>query len=118
MKLVCDLLLGLLNLFYEGLYFARAFLLRSLNFALRRFDPTERNGQIYAHKEVLFVVDEGDSVGYVFLVADFVVLCVLVEIGLVFADHNLVLVFVLVDGASDEGELEIAAGRNTGEDQD
>jgi hypothetical protein len=66
---------------------------------------------------MFFIVNERDGVGYIFLVADFVVLCILVEICLVFTDYSLVLVLMVVNDTSDQRELQIAAARNTGKDQ-
>ena len=110
-QLVRYLLLGLLHLFQESLDLSAALLLCALDLALGRFDPAQRDGQVYAHENVLPFVQEGNDVCNVFLVADFMVLCVLVEGRFVLADHWLVLVLSLIHCAPDEWELEIAAGR-------
>jgi len=118
MQLVRYLLLGLFDFFYESLCFASAFLLSSFNFALGWFYPAERNGEIHTHEEMLTVVNERDCIRYIFLVTDLVVFCILVEISLIFTDHRLVLVLMVVYDTSDEGELQIAAASNTGKEQE
>lgn len=54
---------------------------------------------------MLVVIDEEDRVADVFLVADLVVLCVLIERGFVLAGDGLVGVVVAPLFAADEGEF-------------
>lgn len=111
------LLLGLLHLLDKSLHPPTASLLRPFNFALSRFDPTKRNRKVHRHKEMLSVIHERNGIGDILLVAHFVVLCILVESGFVFADDRLMLILSLVYGSPDEWELEVAAGRKADTDQ-
>jgi hypothetical protein len=62
------------------------------------------------------VVNELYGVADVFLKAYLVVLSILIEGGLVFANHRLVLIVLFVWDGAYESEFEVAAGRE-GEDQ-
>ena len=95
-KFVCYLLFGLLHFLNKSLYFSTAFLLSSFDFAFRWFYPTERNGQIYTHKDMFSIIHKRNRVGYVLLIANLMILCILVESSFVFTDHWLMLVLFLV----------------------
>jgi hypothetical protein len=96
MKFVCYLLLSLLHFLSKSLYFSTAFLLVSFNFALRRFYPTERYGQIYAHKDMFCIIYKRNSVGDILLIANLIVFCILIESSFIFADSWLMLVLLFV----------------------
>ena len=110
MQLVRNLLLSLLDLFSKGLDLPITLMPSALDLAFGSFDPTERNGEIHRHEHVLVVVDEGDGIAEIFLVADLMVFCVLVQRGFVFADYWLARIAFVVYDASLEGELQIATG--------
>jgi len=93
---VRNLLFSLLNPFSQGLSLSSAFVVSALDLAFRSLDPTEGDGEIDRHEDMLVTVDEGDAIGDIFLVADLVILCVLVERSLVFADYCVVLIDFLV----------------------
>ena len=97
------------HLFGQGLLNSGALFPSSFNFALWAFDPADGCGKIDGDEEKLLVVDEGDEVADIFFEADLVVIGLLVEGSLVFADEGLLLVVLAVVGAALEGEFEVAA---------
>jgi hypothetical protein len=59
---------------------------------------------------VLLVVDEAYGIGDIFFIAYFMILCILVESGLVFADYGLVAVVVVLVSTAQKRELKVTAG--------
>jgi hypothetical protein len=96
MQFVRNLLLGLFDLFGKGFDLPVTLMPGAFDLAFWSFDPTERDGEVNRHEHVLVVVHEGDGVAQIFLVTNLMVFSVLVEGGLVFADHGLVLIAFVV----------------------
>lgn len=92
MQLVGYLCLHLLDFLCEGLEYPCALLVGALNFAFGAFDPADGGSQIYSHEDMLLIIDEWDGVGDIFFIADLMILRILVESGLIFADYGLVVV--------------------------
>jgi len=110
MQFVRNLLLGFLHFLDKGFGLSRTFVISALDLALRCFDPADRDGKINGHEHMLVVVHEGYSIAKILLEANLMVLCVLVERSLVFADCGLMLKAVLIKHGPLEGEFEVAGG--------
>jgi len=68
-----------------------AFTITALDFAFWRFNPAHWDSQIYGHKEMIVVVDERNCIADIFMKTNLMILCILVESSLVFADDGRVL---------------------------
>jgi len=77
------------------------FTITALDFAIWRFNPAHRSGKINSHKEMIVVVDERNGVADIFMVANLMILCILVESGLVLADDGCVLEMFFLKFAPD-----------------
>ena len=72
-------MLDFLDLMRQGLILLGASILSGLYFTRRAFNPAQRSGEIKRHEINLVLIHEASGIAYIFLIANFLIVGVLVN---------------------------------------